>query len=72
MAEVKGNMADRYFRRPIRVRSCSSCGAVKVIEEFYGNDHYCRVCRLSYNSDWTRKHPDRRYLINWRYRNRHA
>jgi len=60
----------RYFYEPIKVRACSRCGRVKLVNQFYGSDHYCRVCRLSYNSDWTRKHPDRRYLINWRHRNK--
>jgi len=58
------------WRSPISVRACSCCGGVKTVEHFCGKDHHCRVCRLRYNPDGTRKHPDRRYLINWRHRNK--
>ena len=32
-------MKDSY--KPIKVRACSRCGGVKVVEHFYGKDHYC-------------------------------
>lgn len=65
------------FRERFKVKACSGCGQVLTTDEFYKNkfnadglDHYCKGCRLGYNGEWTRNHPDRRYLINWRYRNK--
>ena len=64
-------------RRQLRIKVCSGCGGVKLVKEFYKNrfnddalDNYCKLCRLDYNSEWSAQHRDRRYLINWRYRNK--
>ena len=64
-------------RRRLRIRVCSGCGGFKVVGDFYQNrfnednlDHYCKICRGDYNSEWSAKRRDRRYLIQWRYRNK--
>jgi len=63
------------FSERIKVKACGGCGQVLTTVEFYRNasnpdglDHYCKGCRLGYNRDWVREHPDRRYLTQWRYR----
>lgn len=65
------------FRKRFKVKSCRGCGKVLTTDEFYKNkfnedglDHYCKFCRQEYNSEWSRKHTDRRYLAQWRYRNK--
>lgn len=64
-------------RRRLRIRVCSGCGGVKLVNDFYKNrfnedglDYYCKICRGDYNSEWSAKRRDRRYLAQWRYRNK--
>ena len=64
-------------RERLRIRTCSGCGGVKLVSYFYKNrfnedglDYYCKICRQDYNSEWSAKRRDRRYLIQWRYRNK--
>ena len=63
--------------RRLRIRVCSGCGRVKLVSNFYKNrfnedglDYYCKLCRQDYNSEWSAKRRDRRYLAQWRYRNK--
>jgi len=65
------------FRERFKVKACGGCGQVLTTAAFYRNkstadslDHYCKGCRLGYNADWAKEHPDKRYLIQWRYRNK--
>jgi len=65
------------LRQRLRITVCSSCGGIKVRNNFYQNrynddglDYYCKICRKDYNSEWSAEHRDRRYLIQWRYSNK--
>ena len=65
------------FRERLKIKVCTGCGRAKDIGNFYKNrfnedglDHYCKLCRQEYYADWRTKHRDRRYLIQWRYRNK--
>ena len=65
------------FRHRIKIKSCSRCGGVHLIEDYYKNrfnedglDDYCQWCRLEFNEEWVRINPVRRRLIQWRYRNK--
>ena len=65
------------FRERLRVKVCRSCLRVKVIGNFYKNrsskdglDAYCKSCRLEYNAIWCASNKQKRYLIQWRYRNK--
>ena len=65
-------------RKRLQIRVCSGCGGVKLVSDFYKNrfnedglDYYCKLCRGDYNSEWSAKRRDRRYLAQWRYRNKH-
>ena len=64
------------FREKIKIKTCGGCGHVYTLDQFYNNrfnedglDKYCKGCRLGYNYDWVKEHPDRRYIHQWRYRN---
>jgi hypothetical protein len=64
-------------RERLQVKVCRKCLRVKVVSEYYHNRHnqdgldfYCKDCRLAYSKEWCTKHRDRRFLIQWRYRNK--
>lgn len=64
------------FRHKYKV--CGRCGAeLRIDLSYYRNnynpdklDRYCKWCRNEYNADWNKENPERRYLHQWRYRNR--
>ena len=65
------------LRKRLRIKVCSGCGGIKVRNNFYQNrynedglDYYCKLCRREYFAEWSAGHRDRRYLIQWRYRNK--
>ncbi|MFC1912118.1 hypothetical protein ACFLXG_03070 [Chloroflexota bacterium] len=64
-------------RERLKIKVCSGCVRAKVIDSYYKNrfnkdglDNYCKICRLDYNSEWCARRKDRRFLIQWRYRNK--
>ena len=63
------------LRERLKIKVCAGCGGAKTLNDFYKNrfnddglDHYCKLCRQDYNSEWCAQRRDRRYLIQWRYR----
>ena len=50
----------RLHRERLKIKVCSSCIRPKRVSDFYGNDHYCKSCRLEYNAEWivSRSHKD--------------
>jgi len=65
------------FREKLKIKICACCLRAKVIGDFYKNhfnedglDHYCKECRSEFNAEWSAKRRDKRYLIQWRYRNK--
>jgi len=64
-------------RERLRVKVCRKCLRVSPINDFYNNrfnsdgkDVYDKNCRSEINAEWCTKHKDKRYLIQWRYRNK--
>jgi len=65
------------FRERLKIKVCACCGRARIVGDFYKNrnnldglDHYCKECRSEFNAEWSLKRRDRRYLIQWRYRNK--
>jgi hypothetical protein len=65
------------FREKLKIKVCSGCGRAKVVGDYYKNrsnedglDHYCKRCRSEFSAEWAARRKDRRYLIQWRYRNK--
>lgn len=65
------------FRERLRIKVSSGCVRTKLFTDYYKNrfnedglDHYCKSCRIDFNSEWSAKHRDKRYLAQWRYRNK--
>lgn len=65
------------LRKRIKMKTCQRCGDLMLTDDFYKNrfnpdglDKYCKFCRQEYNSDWVTECPAKRYIHQWRYRNR--